>query len=198
MPPTVLPSLDAGTDVLFRQVNRPHRSLWFAQMVDGIADFTKRFQGEVWLEVLLLAGVTGIPADAQKIAAMVKRIGPARTQINTVTRPPAEEYAYPVASDQLITLKDFFPGRVEIISESKRPRTSRARKDETSAENVLALLRRRPCTSEDVAKGLGIHALAALKHLDALIHEELVTTTRIAGRTFYTPVGVKTGKDAGA
>jgi wyosine [tRNA(Phe)-imidazoG37] synthetase (radical SAM superfamily) len=194
----VLPSLDAGTDALFRQVNRPHRSLWYAQMVDGIAGFTKRFQGEVWLEVFLLAGVTGIPAEAQKIAAMVRRIGPARTQINTVTRPPAEAYAYPVPSDQLVKLKDFFPGRVEIISETERPGTSRSLKDETSAENVLALLRRCPCTSEDVAKGLGIHALMALKHLDALIQDGQVTITCIDGRTFYTAVGVKTGKDTGA
>ena len=194
----VLPSLDAGTAAMFRRINRPQRSLWFAQMVDGIAGFTKRFQGEVWLEVLLLAGVTGIPAEAQKIAAMVKRIGPARTQINTVTRPPAETSAHPVASDQLITLKDFFPGRVEIISAIERPEISRSLMDETSVKNVLALLRRRPCTADDVAKGLGIHALALLKHLDALIQEGQVTITRIDGRTFYTAVGVKTGKDTDA
>ncbi len=194
----VLPSLDAGTDAMFRRVNRPQRSLWFAQMVDGIAGFTRRFRGEVWLEVLLLAGVTGIPAEAQKIAALVKRIGPARTQINTVTRPPAEASAYPVASDQLITLKDFFPGRVEIISAIERPETSRSLMDETSVENVLDLLRRRPCTAEDVTKGLGIHALALLKHLDALIQDGQVKITRIDGRTFYTVVGVKTGKDTGA
>jgi len=184
----VLPSLDAGDQKLLSYVNRLHKSLWFAQIVCGMADFSRRFKGEVWLEVLLLAGVTGIPVEAQKIAAMVKRIGPARTQINTVTRPPAEESAYPVASDQLIKLKDFFPGRVEIISETERPETSHSLIDETSAENVLVLLRRRPCTSEDVANGLGIHTLEALKHLDALIKAGKVRTTLVNGMTFYAVV----------
>ncbi len=66
---------------------------------------------------------TGTESEVKKIAALVKRIGPARTQINTVPRPPAEEFAYPLAADQLNVLKGFFPGRVEIICESERPDT---------------------------------------------------------------------------
>ncbi len=60
----VLPSLDVGDEALFRCLNRPHKDISFERMVDGIAVFTKRFPGEVWLEVLLLGGVTGIPAEA--------------------------------------------------------------------------------------------------------------------------------------
>ena len=76
----VLPSLDAGDEHLFRYVNRPNEAISFERMVDGVAAFTKRFPGEVWLEVLLLAGVTGMASEAEKIAALSKRIGPARVQ----------------------------------------------------------------------------------------------------------------------
>ena len=57
----VLPSLDAGDEHLFQYVNRPHEEISFERMVDGIATFTRRFPGEVWLEILLLWRVTGLP-----------------------------------------------------------------------------------------------------------------------------------------
>ena len=78
----VIPSLDAGDEPLFRYVNRPHRDLPFERVVDGLASFTRRFPGEVWLEAMLLAGVTGIPSGAKKIAELARHIGASRIQLN--------------------------------------------------------------------------------------------------------------------
>jgi len=38
----VLPSLDAGSATIFDNVNRPHFSITFKQMVDGLVDFRKK------------------------------------------------------------------------------------------------------------------------------------------------------------
>jgi len=182
----VLPSLDAGDEALFRCINRPHKDISFGRMVDGIAAFTNRFPGEVWLEVLLLGGVTGIPAEAEKLASLIRKIKPARVQLNTASRPPAEEFAFPLSPDQMVALKGFFPGRVDIISEGERgvaPTTVLAGDRET---DILALLGRRPCTAEDVAVGLGIHVMEALKHLDGLIADGNAGTVVTGGRNFYT------------
>jgi len=43
----VIPSLDAGDEKLFSYVNRPHRDLAFAQVVNGLIEFTRRFPGQV-------------------------------------------------------------------------------------------------------------------------------------------------------
>jgi wyosine [tRNA(Phe)-imidazoG37] synthetase (radical SAM superfamily) len=185
----VLPSLDAGDERLFRYVNRPHGDISFEGMVDGIAAFTNRFPGEVWLEVLLLAGVTGIPSEVKKIAAFAKRIGPARIQLNTASRPPAEEFASPLSMDQILALKGIFPGEVDIISESERGRARVSAFSEASAADIMALLRRRPCTSEDIAIGLGIHVMEALKRLEALIAAGKVNSVVTGGRSFYTVIG---------
>ena len=182
----VLPSLDAGDERLFRYVNRPHRGISFERMADGLAAFTRRFPGEVWLEVLLLAGVTGMPSEAKKIAAFARRIGASRVQLNTASRPPAEDFAFPLSIDEMLALKDFFPGRVDIISEHEPDDTHVPAFFQAGDVDILALLGRRPCTSADVASGLGIHVTEALKHLDALINAGKVTTDLVGGRTFYT------------
>jgi wyosine [tRNA(Phe)-imidazoG37] synthetase (radical SAM superfamily) len=182
----VLPSLDAGDEHLFRYVNRPHGNLSLEKMVDGIAAFTKRFRGEVWLEILLLAGVTGIPSEVKKIATLAKRIGPARVQLNTVSRPPAEDFAFPLSTDQMLALKDIFPREVDIISYGERSGTQVSAFSKAREADILALLRRRPCTSVDVASGLGLHVNEALKHLEALIKGGKVNSVVTGGRSFYT------------
>ncbi len=185
----VLPSLDAGDERHFRYVNRPLADISFERMVEGLASFVRRFPGEVWLEVMLLAGVTGIPSEAGKIAALARRIGAARIQLNTVTRPPAEEFAFPLSPEQLITLKGLFPAKVEIITERESESARLARFGEAKDVEVLALLRRRPSTPEDVANGLGIHVAEALKLLEALVKAGRVTTISVGGKTFYRAAG---------
>ena len=183
----VIPSLDAGDAQLFRYVNRPHDSVSFGQMVDGISAFAERFRGEVWLEVLLLGGVTGIPTEVEKIAAAVRRIKPTRVQLNTVLRPPAEEFAFPVDADQLGQLLRFFPKPAEAISEGRSGRTRSARGLTIDDSDVLALLRRRPCTVPDVATGLGLNVSEAAKRLHALGQRGVVKTVRKDGVLFYRP-----------
>ena len=181
----VLPSLDAGDEYLFRYVNRPHEDISFEQMVDGLAAFAKCFSGEIWLEVLLLAGVTGMPSEAKKIAAFAKRIGASRVQLNTASRPPAEDFSFPLSTEKMLVLKDFFPGRVDIISDDERTGAHASAFAQAREEDILALLSRRPCTSADVASGLGIHVMEALKRLDKLIAAGKLKIVIAGGRSFY-------------
>jgi wyosine [tRNA(Phe)-imidazoG37] synthetase (radical SAM superfamily) len=181
----VLPSLDAGDEYSFRYVNRPHEEISLERVVEGIAAFTRRFPGEVWLEVFLLAGVTGITSEARKIAALARHIGPARVQLNTVFRPPAEEFAYPVSADRMPDLKRLFPGRVELIGGANIPGGLFPVFRDARVEDILDLLGRRPCTPLDLANGLGIPVPVTLKHLDVLRVAGKVDTVAVGGRIFY-------------
>jgi wyosine [tRNA(Phe)-imidazoG37] synthetase (radical SAM superfamily) len=113
----VIPSLDAGDHTIFQYVNRPHREISFDNMVNGLIDFTDDYPGQVWLEVLLVSGVTSMAADVEKIAGWANKISPARVQLNTVCRPAAEDYACAVACNQMNNLAGLFAGKVEIISD---------------------------------------------------------------------------------
>lgn len=181
----VLPSLDAGNERLFHRVNRPHEEILFDVMVDGIRVFTRRFPGQVWLEVFLLPGVTGVPREVKKIADLVKRIRPAVVQLNTTRRPPAEAFATSLGEDRMNALKRYFPMDVQIIAGTSDEGRQPFESNRIEADDILALLARRPCTSKDVAVGLGIHVAEALKHLELLTTTGKVTAVSDNGRAFY-------------
>lgn len=174
----VLPSLDAGDEKIFRMVNNPHESISFNTMVDGIAGFTSGFGGKVWLEVLLIADVSGVDSAA--------RISPALVQLNTVLRPPADQTVRPVTPEQLIEFKNYFKGPVEIIG--TKPAEDASAKDlpDPGEEAVLSLLARRPCTCADAAAGLSMNRMQTFKHLDSLLARNKVRTVVSGGKVFYT------------
>ncbi|MFH1079182.1 MAG: radical SAM protein [Pseudomonadota bacterium] len=187
----VIPSLDAGDESLFQRVNRPHENIAFESMIEGLAVFTEKFPGAVWLEVFLLAGMSGLPFEALKIAAITGHIHPERIQLNTICRPPAEDFVFSLSREQMLALKNLFPGPVDIIGENVQKGDQASALSKPGAEDVLALLRRRPCTSGDVAGGLGMHIKEALKHLKALSSVGKAKIVVTGGRHFYVSSGAE-------
>lgn len=183
----VLPSLDAGHEHLFQCVNRPDEALSFERMVTGLAEFTERFRGSVWLEVFLLAGVTGIQAEVEKIATLTRRIRPDRVQLNTVSRPPAEEFVFAVAAEQMERFRELFPATAEVITETLHDESLVLSARAAIDTDILSLLRRRPCTLRDVALSLGIHPNEAAKCLDVLGKAGKITKIFLNGGYFYSP-----------
>jgi wyosine [tRNA(Phe)-imidazoG37] synthetase (radical SAM superfamily) len=111
----VLPSLSAGDAFEFVVLNRPEASLAFEQMVEGLVAFRREFTGQYWLEVFLLGGRAPIEDHVKQIAAWVKRIGPDRVQLNTASRPPAEEFAVAVPQARLTELARLFSPEAEVM-----------------------------------------------------------------------------------
>lgn len=180
----VLPSLDAGDEEMFQYVNRPHRDISFEGMITGLGDFVRVYPGAVWLEVFLLAGVTAIPSEIKKIDSLLCKIRPDRVQLNTATRPPAEEFAYAVSEDQMESLKKLFSETVEIISRYG-PDESHDLQTGQSMADILSLLRRRPCTLEGISSGLAMQPGEAVKHLDTLCRRGSVTVVHRHDGIFY-------------
>jgi len=179
----VIPSLDAGDDAMFRLVNRPHEEIAFEQMVDGLVEFRRDFRGEYWLEVFVVSAYTAIPGELAKLARCADRIRPDCIQLNTVTRPPAEKYAVGVSPARLTELASIFCPHAEIIADFRgvHQRSEFA----ASREEILGLLRRRPCSLEDIADGLDLHRNEVLKYIEELNAEGLLEESLTAGKLYY-------------
>ncbi len=183
----VCPSLDAGTPEVWAQVNRPPEGLRFEKMLEGLVAFRERFAGKLWLEVLLLAGFSDNHEEVRAIAAHAARIRPDKIQLNTVVRPPAEGSARAISREKLERYAGFFDPPAEVIADySKLPEASGAG---ARREDVLEMLRRRPCTPADVAAGLGLQPAEAAKAIEALRARGEVTAAESGGQIYYEPTG---------
>jgi wyosine [tRNA(Phe)-imidazoG37] synthetase (radical SAM superfamily) len=181
----VLPSLDAVSDSAFASVNRPHPDLHNSTIIRGIADFARTYKGILWLEVFIVPGVNDSEHELALLKEAALAIHPARVQLNTLDRPGACADVAPASGKRLSEIALFFaPLPVEIISRqfTVRPDTPSAMELESM---VLATLRRRPSTIEDIAvtSRYTINEITAL--LTLLEKNRVVSSESVSNHVFY-------------
>jgi wyosine [tRNA(Phe)-imidazoG37] synthetase (radical SAM superfamily) len=182
----VMPSLDAGNAQIFEYVNRPAPGISFERMVTGLIEFRQSYQGAIWLEVLLLSGVTSGESEVREIARWASEIRPDRIQLNTVARPPAESYALPISRERLKFLAALFHIPAEVIADP----ADRGHDVETPPEapRILVLVRRRPCSVQDIAEALGARLTETAKMLDVLVARHQVRERRFGNEAYFMAV----------
>ncbi|MCP4641739.1 MAG: radical SAM protein [bacterium] len=178
----VVPSLDAGTPEAFARINRPCGGIGFDEMVEGLVRFREAFPKTIWLEVFLLDGINADEAEVQAIASHVQRIRPDRVQLNTVARPPADQDAKGVPQATMERFAAMFEPKAEVVADFTGAHEDE--ESETTCDEVLDLLKRRPCSLEDVAQGMRIHRHHAAKHIQHLLEQERIRS-ELRGDTQY-------------
>jgi wyosine [tRNA(Phe)-imidazoG37] synthetase (radical SAM superfamily) len=207
----VIPSLDAARPESFRRVNRPAKcSADLETIIKGIADFSRQFSGEVWLEILLVENINDTPEDIAALQNAIGRIRPTRVQLNTVARPPFEPFAKPLTRKRMDEVKreiaKGYDGPVDILAGSKdneisdsgkgREGTSDAISADKAEGQIIEMLMRRPCTATDIAATLHMDAEHAAEILQGLEKSGSLTVKIHGGKKYYrTLEGQKTGNE---
>ena len=144
---TVLPSLDAGDKKLFLKINRPHPSITYEEMIQGFIDFNKKFEGEFWIEVMLMRGINDSREELLKIKKKLDLINPDRIDINVPIRPPVEKWVKIPEKSTLSILKDIFIDYNNI----NFPEVGKFRIYSSNFENeVLSILERHPMRQDQI------------------------------------------------
>jgi wyosine [tRNA(Phe)-imidazoG37] synthetase (radical SAM superfamily) len=159
----ILPSLDAVNPLTFECVNRPHLSLKIDEIISGLIQFRHEYREQIWLEVVFCRGVNDGESEIERLKEAIEKIQPDRIQLNTPVRPPAEEFAYPLTPDQLEEIRKKLGEKAETISEFAAPLG--AELGSVKDTEILNLIKRRPCTTEDISKALGLRIDEVAKHL---------------------------------
>lgn len=65
----VLPSMDAFDEASFEMINRPYKNMIYKDVYSGLIEFSKIYQGQLWLEIMVILGTIGYHLD--KIATLI-------------------------------------------------------------------------------------------------------------------------------
>ena len=84
----VMPSLDAGSAALFRRINRPHPSLSYRKIVEGLLAFRKTYRGLLWIEIMLVHGLNDTSKALRDLKRILDRIQPDEVHLTVPIRPP--------------------------------------------------------------------------------------------------------------
>jgi wyosine [tRNA(Phe)-imidazoG37] synthetase (radical SAM superfamily) len=179
----VIPNLDAATPGLFARVNRPDKALRLDRMFEGLAAFRREFKGEIWLEVMLVAGVNDAPTHVRRLRKIIDAIGADKVQLNTVVRPPAERTARPLSENRMKAIgKALGPTcEITVTFPKKAQPPSRAGLE----RSILAIVRRRPVTASDIAVSLGRNPAQIAEALASLVSAGRITNVKHGGNTYY-------------
>jgi wyosine [tRNA(Phe)-imidazoG37] synthetase (radical SAM superfamily) len=164
-------SLCAWNQASFEWVNRPHWQLDFNIIFGGLQQFRKEYKGQLWLEVFLLSGINAMHRDVEKIAALSRELKPDRIHLNTITRPPAEDFAMAVAIPQLENLSKLFdpPAMIAVKINITQSKTVKA-----NQSKVMAMLKRRPCTLKQIEAVFDLHINELAKILGQLLKQKKI------------------------
>ncbi|NBG87843.1 radical SAM protein [Isachenkonia alkalipeptolytica] len=86
----VLPTMDAYDQESFKVINRPHGSITFKKIREGLRIFSNEYPGQLWIEIMLMDGINDDEDSLQHYLEELKNLNYDRLYINTPIRPPAE------------------------------------------------------------------------------------------------------------
>ncbi len=179
----VLPSLDAAEGRAFNRIARPPRGLAVRGVIAGLAAFRRQFRGQLWLEVMLIRGLNDTPEQLNHLKAAIDTIKPDRIHLNTAVRPPATEWALPVATARMAEIASYLGPCCEVIAD--HPREVPGLEGLVMTDKIVGAVKRRPMTLYDLAESLGAMPAQVAPCVARLVVEGAVWSKLYQGRLYY-------------
>lgn len=111
----VLPSLDAGSDLLYRMINRPHPQVSYDLYRRGLIEFRQTYGGKLWIEVMLVAGLNDDERALAELSIALREISPDEVHISTPFRVPAEAWVRGPSNESIALANTLFGEKTRVL-----------------------------------------------------------------------------------
>ena len=171
----VAPSLDAVSMNMFLKINRPENTLNTNIVIDGLKQFSKEYKGKIFLEIMLIKNVNDSHSELELFSRVINELKIDKVDLNTVVRPPVEMDVNALSTKELSDIKEEF--EVDIPIELIADFTVKNQPSgNTMLENdILNLLKRRPCKLEEMSVSLRVHKNELIKYLNHFQNKNVIS-----------------------
>ncbi len=180
----IIASFDAACNDGFKRINRPHPMVDLKGLTEGLSLLKQDFKGRLWLEVFIVPGINDIKSELDALKKITEAITPDGIQINSLDRPGTESWVEPLGKNKLREISDFFTKAESVSYRKADPVMMKGSKDAIGVR-ILATLRRRPCTIEDLSNMLGTDQNKVKNELEHLVETKKIEKKVMQRGLFY-------------
>ena len=140
-------SLDAISSDIFKKIDRPHKDIVISQVVQKVIEFSKIYNGKLFIEILFVHELNDTKEEIKKLNDVLLKLNCTRIDLGTIDRPPA----YPVMGISYKELHD-----ISLMFEQNLPIHIASRihaepnNKHYSDEDIINTLDKRPLTFDDI------------------------------------------------
>ena len=195
MADAVLPSLDAGTEDLYRKIDRPWPELTFDRFVNGLTAFRREYAGKLWIEVMLVKGLNDTEAALKDLAVVIKRIRPDEVHLNLPIRPPGEQWVSPSEEEGIHRARTILGDMAKVVPPTEGSFDLSGYNNALDA--VIGVITRHPMLEEELVKTLDRWVPGEVKEiLTALEQSDKARPVIRYGQRFWSCVDARYANEA--
>lgn len=170
-------SLNSAVAKTFYRIDRALKNIDLEKMIEKMADFRARFNGDLIMEILVVKDLNDNEEEFKALNQALKKIAPLRVDLSTIDRPPA--YAVKkVSEEKLLELSKLIDSTPVLLAK----RHYEGEKLSFNEEELLKMLHLRSQSEIDIE--VKFHEQSKTL-LNQLIKEKKVKILDLAGVKFY-------------
>ena len=107
--------VDSSREAIWRKINRPHKTLQLASILNGMLEFAKVYGGELVTETMLVKDVNDDEDQVRAVVDFLVQLKPARAYLAIPTRPPAEKWVQYPPEERIVQAYQIFREKINCV-----------------------------------------------------------------------------------
>jgi wyosine [tRNA(Phe)-imidazoG37] synthetase (radical SAM superfamily) len=176
--------IDACNPLIWKMLNRPHKAIFFAAVLDGILLFKETFKGRLIAETMLVRGVNESYGHIYDLSGFLQQVSPDTAYLAIPTRPPLLKTVVPPNEKKINTCYQILDMKVNHVEYLTGYEGNEFASIGSIENDILSTVTVHPLREDAIAEMLK-KAEVGWDIVDTLINQKKIVETKYDNNRFY-------------